>query len=670
MEINKDFVLPLVTGKSVAQFVLRAQPNEIDQSNGSITFRLETGNEYSIAAAPLNSTVVIIEDDDGPPVISVSNANNVNEGSKAVFPVTAIGSSTVDVIVLFSLDEGNQDFLGGRVKEVARLNAQSASTTLSVQTVADGFDESDGMITVSIDPDPLTPDTYIVGPANTATVLVIDNDKPPEISILDASEVIEGNPSSFTIITTGVSSDIVSINISIDNGTNDYLLGVPPKTVTLPAKASLTILHVDTEDDNEDEPDGDIKVTILADTKNPPTYSIDSENSATGKVIDNDIFTFSINSKQLRYEEHESVQFSINASIISRRDIPVSIQLTESAEYLAGGAQVEQFIVKAGERMSQQFITLDDDNLIERNGTVTATVLDDPSYKLEGRDNFSVLIIDNDDPPLLSVIAESTEVRPNSTIDFKILAEESITKDELMIKISVDQNSNFIKWRTPKTIMLKPLKQEQQYQFATNSTFNEVNNGRIKISILEDEAVPSKYRVKQGAKEITISLMDLSNVPRVEPTTSPRISIADSVVNSILNLNLENENSPTPTGHREQRIPTFELNSNLNRIPILPTIQIVAFSNTIEEGETAKFQLKSSTKVVENLVVNLSQKTSGNFTDSFTSLNMLKFQVKEDVAIIEIPTIDDQAKSELMASLNFQFSQIPTINLEKLLWHE
>ena len=639
--VNKDFVLPIVTGKSVAQFVLQAQPNEIDQANGSITFRLETGNEYNVAAAPLDSTVVIIEDDDGPPMISVSNANSVIEGSKAVFPVTAVGTSTVDVIVLFSLDEGNRDFLGGRAKEIAKLNAQSVSTTLSVQTVADGFDESDGMITVTIDPDPLTPDSYIVGSANTATVLVIDDDKPPEMSILDAPEIIEGNQSSFTLITTRVSSDLVSIKVSIDNGTNDYLVGVPATTITLPPKASLVILNIDTEDDNEDEPDGDIDVTILADTKNPPTYTVGSKNTATGKVIDNDIFTFSINSKQLRYEEHESVQFSINASIISRRDIPISIQLTESAEYLAVGEQVEQFIVKAGERISQQFITLDDDNLIERNGTVTATVLDDPSYKLEGRDNFSVLIIDNDDPPLLSVIAESTEVRPNSTLDFKIMAEESITKDELMIKISVDQNSNFIKWRTPKTIMLKPLKQEQLYQFATNSTFNEVNNGRIKISILEDESVPSKYRVKQGAKEITISVMDLSNVPRVEPTTSPRISIADSVVNSILNLNLEGENSPTPTRHREQRISTFEFNSNLKRKSILPTIQIVAISNTIEVGEPAKFQLKSSTKVIENLVVHLSQKTSGNFTNSFT-IEYVEIPREKNIAIIEIPTINDR----------------------------
>ena len=639
--VAKIFVLPLVAEKDVISFVFQAQPNEIDQPNGSITFTLKTGNEYSVAAAPLDSTIVIIEDNDGPPVISVSNANSVIEGSKAVFPVTAVGMSTVDVIVLFSLDEGNQDFLGGRTKEVAKLNAQSSSTTLSVQTIADGFDESNGKITVSIDADPLTPDTYIVGSANTATVLVIDDDKPPEISILDAIEIIEGNQSSFTVITTRVSSDIVTIIVSIDNGTNDFILGIPPSIITLPAKASSTILSINTEDDDEDEPDGDIDVTILPDTKNPPTYLVGSKNSATGKVIDDDIFTFSIDSKRLRYEENESVQFSINASIISRRDIPVSIQLTESAEYLADGEQVEQFIVKAGEQNSQQLIDLDDDNLIERNGTVTATVLDDPSYKLEGRDNFSVLIIDNDDPPLLSVVAESTNIRPNSTVDFKIVAEESITKEELMINISVDQNSNYIKWRTPKTIMLNSLKQEQLYQFATNTTFNEVNNGQIIISVLKDESVPAKYRVNQRANEISIPVMDLSNVPRVEPTSLPRISIADSVVNSILNLNLDYENSPTPTGHRKQRIPTVEFNSNSNRKSILPTIQIAAFSSTIEEGETATFQLSSSTKVVENLVVNLSQKTSGNFAD-FSAIEYVEIPSEKKVAIIDVPTIDDR----------------------------
>ncbi len=658
--VKKDFVLPLMTGKNFVPFAIQAIQDNIDEPNGTITFTLKSGTEYNVANAPLNSTIVIIEDDDGPPVISIANASSIIEGSKAVFPVTAVGTSIVDVVILFSLDEGNHDFLGGRTREIARLNAQSASTTLSVQTVADGFDESDGMITVSIDADPLTPDTYKVGTAKTAKVLVIDDDKPPEIFIANAPEIIEGNRASFTIFATNVASDPVTINISIDEGTNDYLLGIQPKTATLPAKVSHTILAIQTKGDEEDEPDGDIEVTILPDTKNPHTYVVGEKRTATGKVIDNDIFTFSLNSNQLRFNENESVQFSFLVSIISRRDIPISVELTESANYLEGGEHVEQFVVKAGARNSLQSIALDDDNLVERNGTVTATVLSDPSYKLEGKDNFSVLIVDNDDPPLISILVDSTTVNPKSSVDFKVVAEESITADELMINISVDQNSNYLKWRVPKQLMFEPLKQEKTFQLTTNQNFNPVDNGRIVISILGDASGSTKYRVNQNAKEIVIPVSNELIASQSEPQNLPRISIADSVVNSILSLNLGTENSPILNRSQEQNNPTFQLNSNLKPKPILPLVQIIVVSNSVDEGQPARFRVTSSVKLDQNITIYLTLNSAGNFTNSATSLST-EITKGTSEAIVVIPTIENQtAESDgfielsILASANYQ----------------
>ena len=661
--VKIDFVLPLMTGKNFVPFAIQAIQDSIDEPNGTITFTLKSGTEYNVASAPLNSTIVIIEDDDGPPVISIANASSIIEGSKAVFPVTAVGTSTVDVVVLFSLDEGNHDFLGGRTREIARLNAQSASTTLSVQTVADGFDESDGTITVSIDADPLTPDTYKVGTAKTAKVIVIDDDKPPEIFIANAPEIIEGNQASFTIFATGVASDPITINISIDEGTNDYLLGTQPKTATLPAKTSHTSLTIQTKGDEEDEPDGDIEVTILPDTKNPHTYVVGEKRIATGKVIDNDIFTFSLNSNQLRFSENESVQFSFLVSIISRRDIPISVELTESANYLEGGEHVEQFVVKAGVRNSLQSIPLDDDNLVERNGTVTATVLSDPSYKLEGKDNFSVLIVDNDDPPLISILVDSTTVNPKSTVDFKVVAEESITADELMISISVNQNSNYLKWRVPKQLMFEPLKQEKTFQLTTNQNFNAVDNGRIEISILEDPSGSTKYRVNQNAKKIVIPVNNKLIASQSEPQNLPRISIADAVVNSILSLNLGTENSPTLNRSQEQNKPTGQLNSNLEPKPILPIVQIIAVSNSIDEGQPARFQVTSSVKLDQDIAIYLTLNSAGNFTNSATSLSTIITEGTSE-AIVVIPTIENQNEERggfielsILANANYQLGE-------------
>ena len=493
----------------------------------------------------------------------------------------------------------------------------------------------------------------------------------PEIFIANAPEIIEGNRVSFAIFATSVASNPVTINISIDEGTNDYLLGIQPKTATLPAKVSHTILAIQTKDDEEDEPDGDIEVTILPDTKNPHTYVVGEKRTATGKVIDNDIFTFSLNSNQLRFNENESVQFSFLVSIISRRDIPISVELTESANYLDGGEHVEQFVVKAGARNSLQSIALDDDNLVERNGTVTATILSDPSYKLEGKDNFSVLIVDNDDPPLISITVESTTINPKSTVDFKVVAEESITADELMINISVDQNSNYLKWRVPKQLMFEPLKQEKSFQLTTNQNFNSVDNGRIVISILEDASGSTKYRVNQNAKKIVIPVNNKSIASQSEPQNIPRISIADSVVNSILSLNLGTENSPTLNRSQEQVNPTFQLNSNLKPKPILPIVQIIAVSNSVDEGQPARFRVTSLEKLDQNITIYLVLNSAGNITNSATSLST-EITKGASEAIVVIPTIENQntesdgfIELSILTSANYQLGEnkIARINI-------
>ncbi len=158
--------------------------DSVDEIDGSVTVTVDGGSGYTVSSVAGSATAAIADDDDPaplppppPPVVepevSISAGSGVTEGGDAVFTVTAdpapSAALAVDVTVTASGDFGAAT--GSRQVTVPA----SGTVTLTVPTINDTVDETDGSVTVTVD----DASGYTVSAtANSASVTVSDDDDP------------------------------------------------------------------------------------------------------------------------------------------------------------------------------------------------------------------------------------------------------------------------------------------------------------------------------------------------------------------------------------------------------------------------------------------------------------------------------------------------------------
>ena len=179
--------------------------DDVDESDGSVTYTIQSSSDYHVASTPNNSATITIQDNDEPiPVVSISSAStSVTEGSLAVFSITVDPSPTAafDLVIntTFTGDFFGTDSASIRSAGTLTLNNVTQSQDYNVQTVNDELDESNGSVTFTIQDG----SDYDVqsSPNNSATITIQDNDEPiPVVSISGAStSVTEGSPATFRI---------------------------------------------------------------------------------------------------------------------------------------------------------------------------------------------------------------------------------------------------------------------------------------------------------------------------------------------------------------------------------------------------------------------------------------------------------------------------------------
>ena len=166
----------------------------------------------------------------------------------------------------------------------------SGETAKNIEFVThdDNVDEPDGSFTIT-----LTSSTnYTLGSTSSVTIRVTDNDDLPAYSIAAvADSVLEDSPAQFRVTSPTASLSLVTIRVNVAQ-TGDVITDtVGNTTTTIAALATEKTISISTDDDEVDEVDGSITVTLLADVNTTATYTIatdSSQNSATITVLDND----------------------------------------------------------------------------------------------------------------------------------------------------------------------------------------------------------------------------------------------------------------------------------------------------------------------------------------------------------------------------------------------
>ena len=157
--------------------------------------------------------------------------------------------------------------------ESAEILTGETTKDITFVTNDDNIDESDGSFTISL----TSGTSYTLGSTANITVNVSDNDI-PVISIADASSVVEGTDSHavFTLTANILPLNSLTINYNV-SGDVEYIPSGQRQQTT--AILSFTLnsaignytasLNIPIDDDEVEESDGVITVTLLADDSTP-----------------------------------------------------------------------------------------------------------------------------------------------------------------------------------------------------------------------------------------------------------------------------------------------------------------------------------------------------------------------------------------------------------------
>ncbi len=175
----------LTAGTTQTDLSVTTVDDGADEADGAVSVTLATGTGYTVAAAPDDTALVAVRDNDEP-VISIVGGTGVTEGTDATFTVSAspVPAAPLDVTLTITQSGDFTSETGSRTLTVPT----SGSMSFEIATVDDGVDEPDGSITATLD----AGTGYLVAapPDNTALVAVSDNDAAasgPTISIADAT---------------------------------------------------------------------------------------------------------------------------------------------------------------------------------------------------------------------------------------------------------------------------------------------------------------------------------------------------------------------------------------------------------------------------------------------------------------------------------------------------
>ncbi len=235
--------------------------DQADEPDGSVTATVNAGGGYTVSSSQGAATVSVADDDDAPvvvPVVSITAGGGVTEGGSASFTLSASPAPAADLDVTVTLaTAGDYGVTAG--SRTVTIPA-SGSATLTIATTGDQTDEADGSVTATL----VDGTAYDPGASKTATVTVADDDDPPVVapvvSIAAGGGVTEGGAAGFTVSASPAPASALDVTVTV-TASGDYGVTTGQRTVTIPTSGSVTFT-VGTADDQADESDGSITVTI------------------------------------------------------------------------------------------------------------------------------------------------------------------------------------------------------------------------------------------------------------------------------------------------------------------------------------------------------------------------------------------------------------------------
>ena len=421
--------------QATAPVILATDDDETDEPNATLTLTLTDGSGYDLSSvSSQNSASVTVEDNDArphadavvPKVTVAAVDDTVTEGNDAVFRLTRTGDSTLALPVTFSVSDPGSA-LSASAPTSATIPANATTALVALATADDNIIEPNSTITLTL----TDGDAYDLGSDRTATLTVQDNDS-PVVTVSSDGDVTEGANAEFTL--TRASEDTgaaLEVTFSVTGG-DAALSADPPTSATIPANATTVTVSLATEDDNTDEPDATLTLTLT----DGAAYDLGSDRAATLTVQDND-GTPALSAADAAASEDADLVFEVTLDPASSGTVTVNYAITadtaQAADYT--GATSGTVTFAPGETSQDVTLALVDDATDEPEETVTLTLSGLTGTASIADGTATGTITDNDGPVV--TVSSGGDVTEGSDAEFTLTRASENTGAALSVTFTV-----------------------------------------------------------------------------------------------------------------------------------------------------------------------------------------------------------------------------------------
>ena len=408
--------------------VLDGIDNPNDRRTAAITHTVTaTGTDYDGATA--SGVTVTVNDDDGPPTLSINSPSvtevDMGATSTLTFTVqllpqsgntvavdyadTGTGTATSNSTDYTTLADGTLTFDPGETSKV-----------VAVTVSGDDIDEADETVVVRLSS---PSNATLTGGATTldGTGTITDNDPTPTVSVADATAVSEGNVAApnpannmtFTVTLSAVSGLDVTVPYTLSGTTTagtDYT-EPDPRSVTIAAGTMQADIVIPVAGDEVDEENETITVTLGTPT-NATVSTVEGAGAASGTITDDDTRGVSVTPTALTVAEADDTntatredQETYKVVLTSQPTGAVTVNLKNDDESVAR-IDTASLLFGTGDWKSERTVTVTgqpdviDNTGNERFTTIAHTVsAAGTDYASETAEGVTVTVTDDDAAP-------------------------------------------------------------------------------------------------------------------------------------------------------------------------------------------------------------------------------------------------------------------------------
>ena len=317
--------VPIPTTGS-ATLTLATTGDDADEPDGSVSVTVAAGDGYTVGD-PASGSVSIADDDAPLPAITVSAGDAVTEGGDATFTVTASPAPASPLTVTVTVATAGEFGVtaGSRTVPIPT----TGSATLTLATSDDAADEPDGSVSVTV----AAGEGYTVGDPASGSVSIADDDLPPPVVSIaaKATSVTEGGDAAFTLTADRAPDADLTVTLSVaETGGGDHVAAADegPATADIAKGTTEAVFSVATVDDDANEPDGSVTVTL----KDGGGYTVSSSQGAAAVTVsDNDAAALpSLSVADVTVKEGAWMEFTVRLSAPSAGGVAVKVSTRDS----------------------------------------------------------------------------------------------------------------------------------------------------------------------------------------------------------------------------------------------------------------------------------------------------------------------------------------------------